>query len=751
MTLTSATTSPATADLSACEREPIRIPGSIQPHGVLVVLEPQSFQIRQVSANAPDRFGRRLEALIGSDASAVLPANVIERIRMQFQADPGLPNYAGTMASPHSPDFAWHVLAHQTPTEIVVELEEANAKDSRAFDIIYSVLQSQVARLVAASGVNAVCNEAANLVCELTGFDRVLVYQFDHDWNGIVVAERRNDRLPSYLGQRFPASDIPAQARELYRLNPVRQIPDAGYTPVPIVPALKTPLDLSFSSLRSVSPVHVEYMRNMGTAASMSLSIVVGGRLWGLVSCHHSKPRAVPFHVRTACTFLAQIVSQQIVSSDHAGQFHQRMELKSLQSRLLAQMAAETDLLAGLTADRDVLLQLAGASGAAIVLESRCVLVGQTPSEAQTRQLAHWLDQRRATDVIATSQLSAEFPPASEYAETASGILAIAISKLHAHYLIWFRPELVRTLTWAGDPTSKAPDIHTGRIHPRNSFAAWKQIVRNTSAPWSDAEIEAASELRNNIVGIVLRKAEELAALSGELERSNKELEAFSYSVSHDLRAPFRHIVGYAELLRQDESRNLNDAGRRYIDTIIESAHYAGTLVDNLLSFSQMGRASLAITEVNLRRLFAEGWSDLRQEIGQRRIAFELGDLPVVQGDLMMLRLVVQNLLSNAVKYTRTRAEAHVQVRCSEDADKYVLSVSDNGVGFDMKYVGKLFGVFQRLHKMEDFEGTGIGLANVRRIVERHGGRAWAEGVMDQGATIYFSLPKKPLTRETHG
>jgi light-regulated signal transduction histidine kinase (bacteriophytochrome) len=283
------------------------------------------------------------------------------------------------------------------------------------------------------------------------------------------------------------------------------------------------------------------------------------------------------------------------------------------------------------------------------------------------------------------------------------------------------------------------------RIHPRKSFEAWKETVRLRSTPWREAQEEAARELRNSIVGIVLRKAEEMAELNAELERSNKELEAFSYSVSHDLRAPFRHIVGYAELLRDRLASRDEPAAdeMRYIDTITESANFAGTLVDNLLMFSQMGRSMLTIIPVDLNALVEEVRRGLAGEVGRRQIEWRVGRLPTVRADLFMLRLVVQNLLSNAIKYTRPRGDAAViEVGAGEDDREWVVHVRDNGIGFDMRYVDKLFGVFQRLHRIEDFEGTGIGLANVRRIVSRHGGRTWAVGAVDRGATFHFSLPK---------
>jgi light-regulated signal transduction histidine kinase (bacteriophytochrome) len=253
-----------------------------------------------------------------------------------------------------------------------------------------------------------------------------------------------------------------------------------------------------------------------------------------------------------------------------------------------------------------------------------------------------------------------------------------------------------------------------------------------------------ASDLRNGIVGIVLKKAEELADLNEELRRSNRELEAFSYSVSHDLRAPFRHILGYSELL-QEESKGMSDKARRYIATIIESANYAGTLVDNLLSLSRVARTKLNYVPIDMNLLVEEVRQDALAEARGRNILWRVADLPVVNADLVTLRLALHNLLSNALKFTRCRIDAIIEIGCETGRDADVFFVRDNGIGFDMAYVDKLFGVFQRLHRMEDFEGTGIGLANVRRIIERHRGRTWAEGEEQKGATFYFSLPKTQM------
>src|SRR5882724_2494313 len=236
---------------------------------------------------------------------------------------------------------------------------------------------------------------------------------------------------------------------------------------------------------------------------------------------------------------------------------------------------------------------------------------------------------------------------------------------------------------------------------------------------------------------------EELGKRTSDLEAINKELEAFAYSISHDLRAPLRHMVGFTELLQKNAAPLLNEKSQRYVMMVLESAKRMGNLIDDLLAFSRIGRAETHKTMVNLEQLVQDVLNEVRQETDGRKVVWKVGALPAWYGDRAMLRLALVNLISNAVKFTRTRTEAEIEIGCKEQKkDQVVLFIRDNGVGFDMKYVNKLFGVFQRLHKPEEFEGTGIGLATVQRIVHRHGGTVWAEGQVDHGATFYFSLSK---------
>jgi len=737
------------ADLSACDREPIHVPGSIQPHGMLLVLDAATLEVLQASVNVAELTGGK--PFLGRPLQDVLPAigdRMLDAIRGLPGPDQDDGHYLGPLdIGDGKTGAAFHAVGWRQADTLVLELERRGKGRTGSFEDVYPLIRAFVEELRGAETVGALCRLAAKEVRRITGFDRVLVYRFDPHWNGTVVAEDRNDVLPSYLDLRFPASDIPAQARELYRRNRVRLIADADYRPVPIEPAVNPrtgrPLDLTAANLRSVSPVHLEYMRNMGTGASMSFSVMCEGRLWGLISCHNREPRRAPFHVRAACDHIARVFSLQVVAKEREADVGHRMELRAVQIKLLGHMAEEEHFLQGLTRNADDLLSLTNAQGAAIIFGGGVTLLGRTPPEEQVRALAAWLGRRGVEDVFVTDRLAAEMPDGAALKETASGILAIGISQINPDYLIWFRPEVTQTVKWGGDPHKPVDIPPDARIHPRRSFETWKETVSLVSRPWTPGERTAAEELRTAIVNVVLRKAEELAAVSEELKRSNKELEAFSYSVSHDLRAPFRHIVGYAQLLREREGDKLSDRGRHYLESITEAAVAAGTLVDNLLSFAQMGRVALTVSDVPMNLLVQEVVRRFDLDTAGRRIEWRIGDLGSVRGDPNMLRLVLENLIGNAIKFTRGRNPAVIDIGCERRRHEVEFHVRDNGAGFDMAYVGKLFGVFQRLHHTEDFEGTGIGLANVRRIVERHGGRTWAEGAEGVGATFHFTLPLK--------
>jgi chemotaxis family two-component system sensor kinase Cph1 len=734
-------------DLTDCDREPIHSPGCIQPHGILLALD-ASGCIRVASANAPSVLGRTMEQILGHPLRAIFEASVADRLRAQLTEEP-LAETTRLLAPLELPDGRLcEVVAYRTERagEPLACLEFEFSSTTVNVVALNSRLYNFVAAIRRMQSATEICQAAVDEIFSLTGCDRVVLYQFNDGGHGVVLAEKRaHDHVPTYLGLRFPASDVPHQARRLYEINRIRIIPDVNYAEVPLLgnDGPEAGIDMTGSILRSVSPVHRQYMRNMGTACSMSTSILMDGRLWGLVSCHHPEPRLIPLRLRSACDFLMQIVASQMESQQNAAHLRSLLRASEAQGHLLARMAEAGNYMDGLKGDLTLLAQLVKADGVALVSGVEVSRYGHTPESAQILKLADWLRDHREEDMIVSSRLPEIYPPARAFAHKASGVLAVALSKLHNTQILWFRQEQVRTVRWAGNP-QKPVQITAGSagLSPRHSFEDWAEVVRGTAEPWSQEEVSAARDFRLAVLEIVLRRAEELAEMATQLQIANEELEAFSYSVSHDLRAPFRHISGFSEMLKEHEAQRMTDRGKRYLDTIMESAHFAGLLVDSLLEFSRIARSKLVLLPIDMQELVDSEWKAVAADEGEgRQVQFERGDLPKVMGDPRLMRQVLRNLFSNALKYTSRSQAPQVRMMARAQGQEYVFSISDNGVGFDQEYAGKLFGVFQRLHRIEDFEGTGIGLANVRRIVGRHGGRVWAEGVIDAGATFYFTLP----------
>ncbi|MEZ2292914.1 ATP-binding protein [Variovorax sp. RCC_210] len=732
---------PLRVELSSCDVEPIRVPGSIQPHGRLLVLQPESLALVAWSENWPDaQLASAQDALHGLSLAS-LPA-------VQASHAGGSPVSLGAVRLGARGEIGevFDAAVHRSDRHLIVEFEPASPTGGNEAPI-YSLGRIFLPQLQGADTVPELAALAAREMKRLTGFGRCLVYRFDPEGHGEVLAEEAEPGYDSYVGHHFPAADIPQQARALYLVNHFRLIADANYRPVRLrandASLTAADIDLSQAQLRSVSPIHLEYMRNMGTLASMSVSIVVDGRLWGLVSCHDHAPRFLDTGTRLACEHLGQLLSLQIQSKETNGEVAERLALRQLTLQIVSHLAESDATLQHLVSEASLMLRVMRATGAAVVLDDEVWSVGDVPERAQVQELAGWI-AGLGVDVYESDALATHFAPAQAFHDRAAGVLAISISQVHRHLILWFRPEIVRTVRWAGDP-HKPMGGEGGRIHPRLSFQSWVENIRGHSRAWTPAETGAAGELRQALIGVVLRRAEELAAVATELGRVNKELEAFSYTVSHDLRAPMRHIAGYVDLVAQTEGKQLSERAHRYLAHVKDAAAFAGQMVDALLDFSRMGRSALKQRPVDTASLVEGLVRELRRLEPQRNIEWQVEpDLPTLYADPLLLQVAVRNLLANAVKYSRTRSPARIAVRAVRNELGEGLEVQDNGVGFQMKYVDKLFGVFQRLHQAEDFEGTGIGLASVKRIVERHGGTVQAQGEVNVGASFGFVLPLVP-------
>lgn len=491
------------ADLSNCEREQIHLAGSIQPHGALLVLSEPDLVVVQASDNAAALLGagRRIVGLRLAELPGDLLAGIKPRLRWPLDQIPALLRCRGGTAAGEL-----DALVHRPPDGgVIAELEPAGLPLD-----LSSAVETSLKTIIAAPSLRSLCDGAARLFRELTGYDRVMVYRFDDEGHGEVFAEERLPELEPYLGNRYPASDIPQIARRLYMRNRVRVLVDIGYIPVPVRPA-RSPLsgrelDMSLCSLRSISPIHVQYLRNMGVTGTLVASLVVGGRLWGLVACHHYAPRRVPYEIRAACELLAESMATRITALESFARAQAELSVRRIEQRMIDAIARDGDWRTALFDSSQPLLQPLAATGAALLLEGQVLSGGDVPSTRQLRELGQWLDERRAEPALATASLSLDAPRFEALKEAASGLLAVPVSTLPGEYLMWFRPERVRTVTWGGDP-AKAVEVGAdpSQLSPRRSFAQWHQLVEGTSDPWTQSDLGAARLIGESVADMVLQ------------------------------------------------------------------------------------------------------------------------------------------------------------------------------------------------------------------------------------------------------
>ena len=510
--------------VAECDREPIHIPGSIQPHGVFLAVRPDDLTIVQVGGDT--------RALLGIDPGVVRGESL--RTLLGEAALPPLDDvFARAPATPR-PCFAFQirtkagildVMAHPSGSLLVLELEASQLPDAGdAVDAVHAM----AARLGNAASVYELVERLAEEVQRATGFDRVMVYRFDDaTGDGDVVAERRSDpAVDSFLGLRYPASDIPVQARALYLKNWIRCIPDARYSPAPIVPEANPqtgrPLDLTFSALRSVSPVHLEYLANMGVRASMSLSLVVHGRLWGLIACHHRTPRRPSCSLRSGLELFAQLASLQLTACLDLEYARRDAARRDIHYRIAKTLAGQALPDSGLRSKLAELAQLVSADGVIVRANGETSCYGSVPTAAAIASLLAWLDSLANVGIWHTDRLAKHAPIDGDINTVAAGLLAIAIPNASRAYVLWFRPELPTTVTWAGDP-GKAVTQGADRLSPRASFAAWRETTRGRSQAWSADEIEAATRLRAELVEMELLRLQGLAR-ENEVKRKGQDL-----------------------------------------------------------------------------------------------------------------------------------------------------------------------------------------------------------------------------------
>lgn len=640
-------------DLTNCDREPIHLPGAVQSFGCLFAVS-ADWMIARVSASIEPLSGQSPDNLLGRPADVLLTDHAIHALRNRLtmlRSDDANERVFGLTLFVGRPDSRFDCAIHRSGDHIVVEAEPSEVDAPRDPG---GLIRGMVSRLDSAPNMAGFLQEGARQIRALTGFDRVMVYRFDRTGSGEVVAEAKRSGIGSFLGLNYPAADIPKQARTLYLRSLLRIIADVDDPGSPLLPAVaerSDPLDLSLSVLRSVSPIHIEYLRNMGVRASMSISICRDGQLWGLFACHHYAPLRPPFDHRTVAELFGQMFALKLEVRERRETSDYEVAARQAGDRLLSVVASDVALLDDPDWFRDTIQSIIPCDGIAISIDGKVVTGGLTPPEDAIAPLIRWLNTLPPSRVHTTEKLSAVYPPAESYASVAAGLMAVPVSRTPRDYVLLFRQERIKTVRWAGNPEKAVTHGPNGqRLTPRASFDEWREEVRYSSLPFTDAELRVAEMLRGALIEVVLRLSEDAAE---ERKRASERQELLIAELNHRVRNILALIRG---LIRQSGRPEMSAAD--YV-ALLEGRVEALARAHDQITLDHWGPGPLH----NIFDAEAQAYLGL----GADRVRMEGAEVLVAPTAYATLALVIHELTTNSAKYGSLSDSGYVSVKWALD------------------------------------------------------------------------------------
>lgn len=770
--------------LAQCALEPIHLIGSVQPHGMALVFEDAHEQrLCQYTENAPVFLNRRVD--VGMSLLDLLGEYATTEI-LKLKASAERHSTAMGRLSKATTGISC-LLAHvyQSVGVWVLELEEDEDEGyTRRFAERLLQTQQSMMNSNAYADVNAYLEQLAGLVRDVTGFDSVMVYRFDAEWNGEIISQRRTDCAPCYLGMHFPSSDIPEQARRLYTTNLVRVVVDVDAVPVAFTPhnhsQTPRPLDMTYSALRSLSPIHIEYLKNIGIQASMTISLMQSGRLWGLIACHHMTPKRVSMEMREAGIFISRLASVRLSSVE--------AQEKQLMTNQASQISGE--LLKVLPSDAidsvvnklmPELQHLMRATGLLIVVNGKIFRTGILPSQNDCQALLQWLGEQDAGAVFATNHLGLLYLPAHEFVEQVAGVLSTPPNQGMNNAIIWFRQEKPKTVNWAGHYEEGFVQNSAGnyRLTPRKSFELWSESWRGRCEPWSVVERDVATMLAWALPEALAQKQKldqaltqrdaaeralkehldqleiqveartaDLSLAKDAAEAADRAKTAFLSNMSHELRTPLNGMMGMAELAKR---RATDEKQIEYLDRLLHSSQNLLDLISNVLEItrSEAVNGGLDVHRFSLLDLL-QNVETCMQGLARAKGLMLSFDVPsclegaYFLGDSGRIRQVLLSLVGNAIKFT---ADGFVAVAVAIDdrsADSVCVSfdVSDSGLGIKTEDIQRIFLPFEQVDSSSTrlHGGAGLGLTLCRQLVESMGGTIWVKSQHGVGSTFMFKV-----------
>ena len=754
----------ARVDLSACDSEPIHIIGSIQPFGALIAADEASLEITHASANCDSYLGKPAQRLIGQPLASLIGEAGVESL-LRHALDPNPPAvlqpWFVELAGPEGKPVRHECLPHRHGGAIVIEFLQPDEGPAEVWQQ-GGLRQRIVSELIKPDNVEELGALAAGFVREITGFDRVMIYRFAEDKHGKVIAESTS-RPDSFMDMHYPASDIPEPARRHFTLNLIRAISDINAVPVPVLgrggevagAGAARPLDLTYSKLRGVAPVHIEYLNNMGVGASMSISLVSNNELWGLVACHHYGPLHLSSSCIRFCEMLGGTVSALLQNLENTNLLERSIEAERAAYGIETEARGGIDLHRLVAGKADVMMRLLDASGLVLKADGRTSRHGRLPDDLPDFAM---LAPMVSEGVAVTDQLGASLPMTPEQTRDMAGVAYVDLSEDGADWAVFVREQFEHSIRWAGKPEKVETVGEDGvkRLSPRGSFALWRQERRGMSRPFSIIDREVLRILRRALFALNSLNRERAAIAAqkqAEAEKARLQMALLDAgrrssmgelagALAHELNQPLAAVTNYVNACRQ-EMRNYGLNVHEQLDMLINEAvtesSRAANLVRRLRNFISSGELIRENTDFedvvrHAAELALVSWEgsagavelDIRFDDGCRHVYI----------DALQIGQVVLNLVRNSLAALEATGGGHVLIHARRESGGISVSVHDDGPGVNPDIAGIMFEPFQS----SKADGMGIGLSLSRSIVEAHGGRIWLEP-SDRGTEIIFHLP----------
>ncbi|GAA3955195.1 ATP-binding protein [Allohahella marinimesophila] len=751
-------------DFDRCEDEPIHIPESIQGYGYLFALDRTEGKIRIVSENVQDLFVDT-DDLIGSnffdllDSKEAVSDFLRETYQRAKQKETRLPVEVkfkqSVIKSTQSTDY--YAVVYDSDDHFVIELEPAaNFRDSYSAKHFIKLYALGIApKFKKFESLDTMAKEIVDTIKYVTNMDRVLLYRFNEDASGKVIAEAKEPDMESYIDVYYPASDIPPQARELYKKNWVRLTPNVDLEPSKLLPTVaesgRKPLDLTHSILRTLSPIHRQYIRNQGLKASMSMSLVTHDNLWGIITCHSREAAYIPQNVRLECEMISQLFSWHLYAKEEELYIRKKESADQAISRMLSMVSSEQSIIDIFKHHEDEVLRIMDADGFVFFSEIQVVSIGVTPELDVIHEICDRLNHTQEKPYL-SSDISADFLD-TERLNGIKGALFMPLAEKQNYYTVWFRKEEKLVQKWAGVPDEKAvSSSKKERLMPRTSFQVHIREVKGKSKKWDQNDVGMAERFNLVFMAYALETQERMHRNLTNLEKQDRHKNEFLATLAHELRNPLTPISTGISILEAES----NEAVRsRVIQTMTRQVDSMTRMIDDLMEVSRVtqGKIKLDMRRVVLQDIIRDALETCDSLLKEKRHTLELklpeAELPVT-GDRTRLGQVFGNIINNAAKYTDEGGR--IQIRAYAQDGLIHIKVIDNGVGLAPENTGLIFTMFTQMdtHSSRVKGGLGIGLTLVQKLVELHGGKIVARSAgIGQGAEFEVVLPQSELDQNS--